>query len=141
MPASGGLTFSGALARIAAAIALVLATFNPTPWSYVRWAFDDVSSFGPEKLLVGLLLVGAWVLYVRAALLSIGFVGAALIAGVIAALVWLAVDHGLLDPGNTSALIWIALFSLGLILGIGLSWSHLRRRLTGQVDIEDDGAP
>jgi len=139
--AEAGVTFSGALLRIGAAIALVLATFNPTPWSYVRWALDDVATFGPEKLIVGLLLAGAWVLYVRAALQSIGLVGAALIAAVIAALVWLAVDYGWLDPANTSALVWIALVGLGLILGIGLSWSHFRRRLTGQVDIEGDGTP
>jgi hypothetical protein len=53
--------------------------------------------------------------------------------------VWLAVDHGWLDPADTSALMWIALVTFGLILGIGLSWSHFRRRITGQVDVEQDG--
>ena len=26
---------------------------------------------------------------------------------------------------------------LSLILAVGLSWSHIRRRLTGQVDVDD----
>ena len=137
---AAGITLKGALLRIAAAVALVLATFNPSPRSYVTWALGDVAEFGPAKLIVGLLLAGAWVLYVRAALQSIGIVGAALIAGVIGAFVWLAIDSGWLDPGNTTALIWIALVGLGLILGIGLSWSHFRREITGQVDVEGDGA-
>jgi len=138
--AAASITFNGVLLRVSAAIALVLATFNPTRWNYLRWATGGIESFGPEKVIVGLLLIGAWVLYVRAALHSIGLVGAALIAGVIGAAVWLAIDNGWLDPANTSALVWIALVGLGLILGIGLSWSHFRRQITGQVDVEGDGA-
>ena len=140
MAAAGTLTLNGVLLRVGLAIALVLATLNPTRWNYLHWATDGIETFGPEKLIVGLLLAGAWVLYVRAAMQSIGLVGAGLIAGVIAALVWLAVDNDWLDPNNTSALMWIGLVALGLILGIGLSWSHFRRRITGQVDVESDGA-
>ena len=138
MPA-GSITINGVLLRIGLAIALVLATLNPTRWNYLRWATESIEGFGPEKLIVGLLLAAAWALYVRAAMQSIGFVGSALIAGVIAALVWLCVEHGWLDPTNTSALMWIGLVAFGLILGIGLSWSHFRRRITGQVDVEGDG--
>jgi hypothetical protein len=137
--ASGNITAGGVALRIGLAVALVLATLNPTRWNYLRWATESIEEFGPEKLIAGLLLAAAWVLYVRAAMQSIGFVGAALIAGIVAALVWLAVDRGWLDPGNTSALMWIALVSFGLILGVGLSWSHFRRRITGQVDVEQDG--
>ncbi len=138
--AASSFSLQGVVLRIGAAIALVLATFNPTQWSYARWALDDVSSFGPEKLIAGLLLVAGWILYVRAAMQSIGLIGAALIAAVIGAFVWLAIENGWLGLDNTNALLWIGLVGLGLILGIGLSWSHFRRRLTGQVDIEDDTA-
>ncbi|MBM4382449.1 MAG: hypothetical protein FJ091_03670 [Deltaproteobacteria bacterium] len=136
--AAGSITAGGVALRIGLAIALVLATLNPTRWNYLRWATESIEEFGPEKLIAGLLLAAAWVLYVRAALQSIGFVGAALIAGIVGAFVWLAIDNGWLDPANTSALMWIALVALGLILGIGLSWSHFRRRITGQVDVEGD---
>jgi hypothetical protein len=137
--AAEGITFNGVLVRVGAAIALVLATFNPTRWNYVLWAAESIESFGPAKLVIGLLLVAGWVLYVRAAMQSIGLVGAALIAAMIGAIVWLAIDSGWLDTGNTSALAWIGLVGFGLILGIGLSWSHFRRRITGQVDVEGDG--
>jgi hypothetical protein len=125
------------LLRIGGAIALVLATFNPTRWCYMHWATDNLDGFGPEKLIAGLLLAAAWVLYVRAAMVAIGMVGAGLIAGVIGAFVWLAIEHGWLDPTNTNALVWIGLVGLGLILGIGLSWSHFRRRITGQVEVDE----
>jgi hypothetical protein len=137
--AASSITLNGVLLRIGAAIALVLATFNPTPWCYVHWATEGIETFGPGKLVIGLLLLAGWVLYVRAAMHSIGIVGAVLIAAVIGALVWLAIDSGWLDPANTSALVWIGLVGFGLILGIGLSWSHFRRRITGQVDVESDG--
>ncbi|MEO1460032.1 MAG: DUF6524 family protein [Pseudomonadota bacterium] len=32
---------------------------------------------------------------------------------------------------------WLALLALGLTLGIGLSWSIVRRVLTGQTDVDD----
>jgi hypothetical protein len=132
-----GLTPLGALVRIGAAIVLVLATFNPSPWSFLRWAFAGIEQFTPVKAIVGLLLLTAWVVYVRAALQSLGMVGVGLLSALIAACVWLAADQGWLEFGNTSALHWIGLVGVGLILGVGLSWSHFRRRLTGQVDVDD----
>ena len=137
MPAAS-ISFQGVALRIGAAIALVLATFNPGPWSYLRWAFAGIAEFTPLKAIIGLLLLAGWILYVRAALHSLGLVGVALIAAVIGAFVWLAIDQGWLELGDTGALAWIALVGLGLTLGIGLCWSHFRRRLTGQVDIEGD---
>ena len=137
MPAAS-ISFQGVVLRVGAAVALVLATFNPSDWSFLRWAFAGVEEFTPLKAILGLLLLAGWILYVRAALHSLGLVGVGLIAAVIAAFVWLAVDQGWLALGNTNALVWIALIGLGLTLGIGLSWSHFRRRLTGQVDIEGD---
>jgi hypothetical protein len=136
---AASISFQGVALRIGAAIALVLATFNPSEWSYLRWAFAGVEEFTPLKAIIGLLLLAAWILYVRAALHSLGLVGVALIAAVIGACVWLAIDQGWLELADTGALTWIALVGLGLTLGIGLCWSHFRRRLTGQVDIEGDG--
>ena len=138
--AERSITFAGVSLRIGLAILLVLATLNPSPWSYLSWAFAGIEAFTPLKLIAGLFLLAGWVLYVRAAMQSIGLVGAVLIAGVVGALVWLAIDQGWLDPANTSALVWIGLVGLGLILGIGLCWSHFRRRITGQVDVEDHTA-
>ena len=83
------------------------------------------------------LLLCAWVLYVRAAFHALGVLGVSLIGLVCAASVWFLADWGLLDPAEPRALAWILLLTLGLVLGIGLAWSIVRRRLTGQVDIEE----
>jgi hypothetical protein len=32
---------------------------------------------------------------------------------------------------------WIVLFATSGILAVGMSWSHVRRRLSGQVDTDD----
>jgi hypothetical protein len=129
--------WKGIVARVVAANALVLATYNPTGWSYHHWATRSLGDFSPAKAIVGAVLLCAWVLYVRAALHALGFLGVALIALVTAAVVWLFADWGWFDPSQPRAMAWILLLTLGFVLGIGLTWSILRRRLTGQVDIEE----
>jgi len=47
------------------------------------------------------------------------------------------VDVGLLSLDSTGALTWVVLLLLSLILATGMSWSHIRRRLTGQFDVDD----
>ena len=37
---------------------------------------------------------------------------------------------------STGAITWVALL-LATILALGMSWSHIRRRLTGQFDVDD----
>jgi len=46
------------------------------------------------------------------------------------------VDSGVLKLDSVSAMSWLALIALGLVLGIGLSWSLIRARATGQVEVE-----
>jgi len=42
-----------------------------------------------------------------------------------------------LKTDNVGAMTWVVLVIVSLLLAIGMSWSHIRRRLTGQVDIDD----
>jgi len=37
-----------------------------------------------------------------------------------------------------TAFTWVILVILSVMLAIGLSWSHGWRRLTGQVEVDDD---
>jgi hypothetical protein len=46
---------------------------------------------------------------------------------------------GLLLPTGSAAIAHIALVAVGLVLGVGMSWSLLSRRLTGQVDTDQVG--
>jgi hypothetical protein len=129
----GGL---GILLRVLAALVLVLLTYNPTGHSYYHWALTDPASFSAIKGLAGALLLAGWVFYLRAALLSLGWIGVILLLLVLGALVWLLVDQKILDPSQPGVASWIALVLLALVLGIGMSWSIVRRRLTGQVDVD-----
>ena len=128
---------SGFLLRWLFAFILLAATFNPTEYSYVRW----VQANGAESLsiavLCGLLLIIGYIIYVRATMRSIGVIGMALVLGVVGAGLWVAFDLGWMSFDNPTANTWIALVALSLVLGIGLSWSHVRRRLSGQADMDD----
>jgi len=127
----------GALARIAAALALVLLTFNPSGYSYSHWVAHDFPHITPVQALGGLGLAIGWVIYVTATRRSLGLFGVVLLLAVFAVLIWLAVDNGWLHLGGGTAMAWIAALATGLILGIGMCWSFIRRGLTGQTDVDE----
>jgi ABC-type Fe3+ transport system permease subunit len=122
------------LIRWAAALILVFITYNPTSLNYVRWAIDSYATNLSVVILLGLILFVAYAVFVRATLQSTGKVGIGMIVAVIGVLLWVLYDKGLLDPANSTLMTWIGLVALSLILGIGLSWSIIRRRISGQVD-------
>ena len=125
------------LARWLFAAALVFGTYNPSDFSYANWALADTTEFGPIPALVGVALLIAWIVFLRATFMSLGWLGIILGGALFACLIWLFIDLGWLSLDSTSALTWIVLLMLSLILATGLSWSHVRRRLTGQVDVDD----
>ena len=117
------------------AFVLVAATYNPTEYNFVRWATtsDQLSI----TVLAGLMLLVGYIIYLRATLRSIGAFGMALILAVVGAILWVLYDFGLLDLQNQTLTVWIGIFALSLVLGIGLSWSIVRRKLSGQADVDD----
>jgi len=50
--------------------------------------------------------------------------------------VWMLYDLAWLATTRTRRSVWIILIMLGMILGIGLSWSLIRQRATGQVECQ-----
>ena len=76
------------------AAVLVFGTYNPTAYSWVSWVLDSESSFGPLPALVGIALLIAWVIYVRATFLAMGWLGVLLGTALFACLVWLLIDLG-----------------------------------------------
>lgn len=119
------------------AFLLLAATYNPTEYNYARW----VGSYGSQNLsiavLAGLVLLVGYVIYLRATLRSIGAFGMLLVLAIVTALLWVMYDFGLVDLANPTLNTWIALAALATVLGIGLSWSHVRRHLSGQSDVDD----
>jgi len=59
-------------------------------------------------------------------------------AAVIGTLIWFLSDIGLVHAGSASAIAWLALIALGTLLAVGLSWSHVWRRLSGQLEVDSN---
>jgi Family of unknown function (DUF6524) len=126
----------GVLLRLVFAVLLVLLTFNPSGYSYFHWALIDIKSFDAVKAFGGALLLVGWVVALRTSFISLGALGIVLVGLVLGSLVWMLFQFGVLQGGQTSLLAWIVLIAVGLILGIGLSWSLIRARLTGEVEVD-----
>lgn len=127
----------GFILRWLFAFALLAATFNPTQWNFVRWAEANWREQMPLAVLFGLVLLAAYAIYLRATLRSIGPFGMALVAALVGALLWVLIDWGVLSLENPTLNTWLGLLALSVVLGIGLSWSIVRRRLSGQADVDD----
>lgn len=119
------------------AFLLLAATWNPTRWNFYRWSMENWDTRLSIVVLAGLVLLVGYIIYLRATLRSIGPLGMALVVAVFAAVIWVLVDIGWLESGNSVVNQWLAIIVASLVLGIGLSWSIIRRRISGQVDIDD----
>jgi hypothetical protein len=131
------LTFTGFVLRLTFALALVFATYNPSGHSYLHWFIGGLPKLTALEALAGVALLIAWVIYIRATLRALGRVGLMLAALALAVIIWVLVSMGWLDLGNRGALGWILLGMLAVVLAVGMSWSLVQRRLTGQADVDD----
>lgn len=126
--------------RWAAALILVFATYNPSGKSYFHWVKNALAGEGLEPLhyFVGVILVAGWTIFVVATGRSLGTLGTVIGAAFIGTGIWLLVDLGVLHAESVSAIAWLALFAAATLLAIGLSWSHIWRRLSGQLEVDED---
>jgi hypothetical protein len=133
------LTLGGFSLRWVLATVLVLATYNPSGYSVLEWLWRALgdSGLGPAHYLTAVIVLIGWVVLLRATFNSLGMLGLLLGAALLATLVWFLIDLGVLSGNTFDFYAWVALVCLGALLALGLSWSHLWRRLTGQVDVED----
>lgn len=118
------------------ALALVLGTYNPTRFSYIGWITSDGFSIGPVVAIAGIALLIGWIIFLRATFMSLGWLGIILGAAFFGCIVWLLVDVGWLSLESPGSFAWVVLVLLSLILAVGMSWSHIRRRLSGQIDVD-----
>lgn len=135
-------TFLSFIIRFLAALALVCASYNPMePYSYYEWAIrpalTDFSLLTPLHGLLGIVLLIGWVIFIRASTRSLGFIGILLASAFFAMLIWVVVDQGWLSLENKDMLSWIIIFAISAVLATGLSWSHIRRRMSGQLDVDE----
>lgn len=125
------------LIRWLIAFVLIAATWNPTPINYVRWARANWDSQLPLAVLGGVILGIGYLIYLRATVRSIGIAGMLIVVALFAALVWVLIDFGILETGNSVTNQWLAIILASIVLGVGLTWSIVRRKISGQVDMDD----
>ena len=127
----------GIFLRWLGAFVLLSVTFNPTQWNFVRWAGANYATQLPLTLLIGLLLGVGYLIYIGATLRSIGAFGVILVGAIFGALIWVLMDYGVLTLGSPALAVWLGIVALSIVLGIGLSWSILRQRLSGQASVDE----
>ncbi len=130
-----GISLSGAVIRMVLAVVLVTATFNPTGYSIVHWLITPPVAVTAGKALAVLTLLIGWIACLRAAFVALGWLGLGLGGGFLAAVLWLLIDQGLISTAGTG-IVWISLLVVGVLLGVGLSWSLIRARATGQIEVQ-----
>ena len=127
--------------RLGFALVLVYATYNPSTYSFFHWAkeafFGEAVAITPPFALSSVVLLIGWTIYIRATLRSLGLFGLMLAFAFFGILVWWMVNIGLLGIESISIFAYIILFILAAILATGMSWSHIRRRMSGQADVDE----
>lgn len=136
--ASSTIDWSGIGLRFLFALVLVLTTYNPEGYSYWHWIIIKFSSdMLILKILLGIILIVGWSIFIKATANSLGLWGFVLALGFFTALLWLIVDWGIIPRDSVRAVSYMVLLAMAAILTTGLSWSHIRRRLSGQVDVDE----
>lgn len=138
--ASTDISLGGIALRVLAAAVLVFCTYNPEGMSFYHWAIAPVAhgaaSFTPLKFLAGVVLLAGWVVFLQATRRSLGALGALLVAAITGGVIWLLIEQRLVSASSGRGITHVVLIALALILGIGMSWSHFSRRLSGQSDTD-----
>jgi uncharacterized membrane protein len=119
------------------AFILLSIIYNPTGYSYYHWVADNPNDRWPLKLLIGLVLAIGVFMYLAATYKSLKVHGVIIIIALFAAL--LAVFHYQFGwtPGDADSWVWIGHLIGATILAVGMSWSGIWRRMTGQVTVDD----
>jgi Family of unknown function (DUF6524) len=137
VPFVNRLTVGGLMGRFIASLVLVLATYNPTGFSFVSWLARNFPHVQPIQAVVGLALLALWIFFVHATWRSLGTLGVSLGLAFFAAVIWLISSWGWLNSSSHAALIWMALIIIACMLTIGLCWALVRVRVSGQAVVEE----
>jgi hypothetical protein len=133
-------TWSGLLLRFVFALILVLGTYNPWGFSIYDWFVNDPNGWKeslPLKAFALIILIIGWAIYLRATWRSLGPIGLFLALAFFGTIVWLLVYYGGLTLGLDGPTVVIVEVVLAAVLAVGMTWSLIRRRLTGQMDVDE----
>ena len=133
--ARNDFNFVSFILRFLFAFVLVFLTYNPSGYSWVHWLNSDIAMV--YKAAAGLVLLIGWVMYLRATWNSLGAVGTILAALFFGVMIWLCIEWGFFALNDTAVIQWVIEFVLVGVLSIGMSWSHIRRKVSGQYDTDE----
>ena len=126
--------------RVLASLVLAFVTWNPDGWSYYHWTIEPLiqraGGFSAIKFLAGTLLIAAWVVFLQATRRSIGIGGAVLVTAIFGGVIWLLISSGIVTANSGKGIARVVLIGLSLVLAVGISWSHISKRITGQADTD-----
>ena len=125
------------IVRFIFALVVVFSTYNPEGYSYFHWIYEDLPAFSVLKAFIGVILLICWIILIRATLGSLGAIGILLAAAFFGLAIWLLIDVFGLSTDSFRVVAYIISIMLASVLSIGISWSHIRRRLSGQVDTDE----
>ncbi|NOQ79861.1 MAG: hypothetical protein GQ546_10725 [Gammaproteobacteria bacterium] len=136
--ASNRFNLGSFFVRLFFAFILVFATFNPSGYSFYDWILKGMETgFEPLMAFAGIVLLIGWVVYIRATITSLGLIGLILAFAFFGTLLWMVIDWGFIPADSIQIITYIILSLLSMVLAIGMSWSHIRRRMSGQVDVNE----
>jgi len=127
----------GILLRFLAALVLVFATWNPSGWSFVDWLMRTQPNVTSGLVFTGVVLVIGWFLFLHATLESLGLLGLILALAFFGSLTWFVFDLGWLST-DQEVVSYVVMVVIAAILAVGMAWSHIWHRLSGQVDVDED---
>lgn len=113
---------------------LVFATYNPSGHSYYHWIRDTAGSTA-LKSLAGIFLLCAAAAILRMASEALSFLGIATVLALILAGIMLRIGLGWFAFADVEVTTYTVLLWISTIIGMGLSWSFLQRRLSGEKDV------
>jgi len=129
----------GLLLRWLVALFGVFATYNPSGYSYYHWLRQPTGEVS-LRVLAGVALVIFYVVYLRATLRSLGPIGISLATALFGSIAWLLAQWRMVDL-DVEAQRWVVSLAISAsVLAVGMSWSAIRFRISGQYDSEDVGA-
>ena len=122
------------LNRILLSTLLVFGTYNPSGNSYHHWLMRTETLTIPQ-VFVGIALLIGWVTMARMAFLSIGYFGIAAISLMVLMGITFGVGLGFFGFEDVRITKYLVLFWIALVFGIGISWSFVQKRISGERDV------
>ena len=128
--------FVSMLVRWFMIMGVLTAIYNPSGRSFVHWAVEGTAPLS-LRVAVGSVLLAMLAYCYRLSVRALGPIGVLMLAALLAVTATALVDIGLIQPQGRAAMIAYLQAIVTTGLTVGVSWSALRTRISGQIDSDD----